>query len=488
MKFQLKKLTIMKTFLQTIICSCLIVFAYAQAPTIKWQHTYGGTGDDEARAIDITSDGGTIIAGYTNSTNGQVTGFHFNFDYWIVKLNSAGSIQWESAFGGSNNDVANDVHQTRDGGYIVAGFSESADGDLNGSGANGEDDFWVLKLDAGGHKQWSKLYGGWADDVAHSIQQTSDGGYIVAGESYSSNVPGHHGADDFMLVKIDSSGNVQWENSYGGSGYEFATRVLQESDGSYMVVGSESSTDGQVTGNRGSSDLWVLHLAANGNMLWQKTYGGSGLDNGYALADAGNGKFFIAAQSYSTDGQVTGNHGNGDFWILKINANGSLLWQKAYGGSDYDQPVSIAKTKDGGCFVTGMERSVNGDVTGNNGNYDFWAVKLKSNGDLMWQKSLGGNQYDEGFGGKQTSDGGFMLSGFTSSSNGEVTSYHGGIADFWVVKLNKSSGTTVFSKPESPAAALRSAPAVNAQSPPPTVPCGTAYWCRADPYWPPTTG
>ena len=436
----------MQTFIKTLAFSCLVTSALAQAPPLKWQHTYGGSGDDEARAIDVTSDGGSIVAGYTNSSDGQVTNYHFNFDFWVVKLNSNGAIQWESAFGGSNSDVANDVHQTKDGGYIVTGFSESGDGDLQGAGAHGEDDLWLLKLDANGNKQWSKLYGGVEDEVGWSVLQTSDGGYVAAGESNSFNIHGAHGADDFYVVKVDSLGNMQWQQAYGGSNNDFGQGIVQESDGSYMVVGGVSSTNKQVTGNHGMNDAWVIHIDGSGNLLWEKTYGGSQADNAYAITSSGDGGFFIANQTYSNNGDVTGYHGNGDFWIIKIDGSGNLKWQKAYGGSDFDLPQSIVRTTDGGCLVTGMERSTDGNVTGNHGNYDFWVVKLKSNGNLQWEEALGGSQYDEGFGGVQNADGTYSVAGFTASDDGQITSNHGGIADFWVVKLKKSGMADVASQ------------------------------------------
>ena len=207
-----------------------------------------------------------------------------------------------------------------------------------------------------------------------------------------------------------------------------------------MVAGGASSNNGQVTGNRGLSDYWILHLDANGNIIWQKTYGGSAGDIAYSIADAGDGGFLIAGQSFSANGQVTGSHGGGDYWIIKIDGSGNLVWQKDYGGSNLDQALSIFKTEDGGCLVTGLEDSNNGDVTRNHGFYDFWILKLKSNGNLQWQEALGGSQDDEAFSGMQTPDGSYILAGFTSSDDGQVTFNHGGNADFWVVKLKRSAG------------------------------------------------
>lgn len=183
-------------FLMLVPCLCL-----CQAPTIQWQKSYGGSDDDQARAIQQTKDGGYIVAGFSNSSNGQVTGHHggFIYDYWVLKLNATGSIQWQKSLGGSEFDIANAVQQTTDGGYIVAGASASNDGNV--TGGHGDEDYWIAKLDINGNIQWQKTLGGSGDDFAQSIQQTRDGGYIVAGssDSFNGNVTGNHGGDDYWV-------------------------------------------------------------------------------------------------------------------------------------------------------------------------------------------------------------------------------------------------------------------------------------------------
>ncbi|HZV11862.1 MAG TPA: hypothetical protein VFA55_01510, partial [Candidatus Kapabacteria bacterium] len=224
---------------------------FAQAPSIQWEHSFGGSDVDRASSIFQTTDGGYIVAGWSASTNGDVTGNHGKDDYWIVKLDGNGAIQWEQSFGGSNNDEASCIRQTTDGGYVVAGQSISADGDATGN--HGLDDYWIVKLSATGSIQWEKSFGGSASDQALCIQQTTDGGYIAAGYSASNDgdVTGNHGGDDYWIIKLDANGTMQWQKSLGGSGDDQAFSIAQTADSGYIVAGYSASNDGDVTGNHG---------------------------------------------------------------------------------------------------------------------------------------------------------------------------------------------------------------------------------------------
>ncbi|HVX28799.1 MAG TPA: hypothetical protein VHB70_20795, partial [Parafilimonas sp.] len=213
---------------------CINIRAQQQTPFLQWQKTYGGNQQEYANSIEQTKDGGYIIAGNTYSkNNGDVTNNHGNSDYWIVKTDAFGNIQWQKSYGGSLNDVANSIQQTTDGGYIVAGYAASNNGDVIGN--HGSADYWVLKLDASGNIQWQKSLGGSDFERANIIQQTVDGGYIVAGFSYSNNgdVTGNHGSADYWIVKLDSTGNIEWQKSLGGSAYEepYLHSIQQTTDG-----------------------------------------------------------------------------------------------------------------------------------------------------------------------------------------------------------------------------------------------------------------
>lgn len=435
----MKAKLLLTSFLLYTSCIC-----FSQAPTIQWQKTYSGSDDDQARAIQQTKDGGYIVAGFSKSTNGQVTGHHGGsvYDYWLVKTDVSGNIQWQKSYGGTNFDIANSVQQTTDGGYIIAGGSSSQNGDITFTGGYRRNDYWIVKTDATGNIIWQKTLGGSGSDVAQSVSQTIDGGYIIAGSSYSTNgdVTGNHGNQDYWIVKLNANGGLVWQKALGGTGSDVATSAQQTADGGYIVCGFTSSNNGNVTGNHGATDYWVVKLNSTGNLLWQKTYGGSSSDDAYSIKQSADGGYFVAGQSSSTDGNVTGNHGSaGDYWVIKLNAAGSLLWQKALGGTDYDIAFNLSLTNDGGCVVAGTARSVDGNITKPRGDYDYWLTKLNSSGTLNWQLSLGGSDYDEAYAVQQTADSGYVVAGFTFSNDGDVTLTHGNY-DFWVVKLKKPSG------------------------------------------------
>ena len=409
-------------------------------PLIEWQKCLGGSSTDRANSIQQTSDGGYIVAGSIESNNGDVTGNHGGWDYWVVKLDSNGNIIWQKSLGGSGIDEAQSIQQTTDGGYIVAGISDSNDGDVTDN--HGYFNYWVVKLDASGNIIWQKSLGGSGIDEAQSIQQTTDGGYIVAGMSSSKNgdVTGNHGGWDYWVVKLDASGNIIWQKSLGGTGEDYTFSIQQTSDTGYIVAGYSDFNDGDVTGNHGNGDYWVVKLDANGNIIWQKSLGGSSWDVANCIQPTGDGGYVVAGVSSSNDGDVTGNHGGWDYWVAKLDANGNIIWQKSLGGSGNDEAKSIQQTTDEGYIVAGVSYSNDGDVTGNHGNGDNWVVKLDANGNIIWQKSLGGSGNDVAQSIQQTTDGWYIVAGMSSSNDGDVTGNHGGW-DYWVVKLKPAASS-----------------------------------------------
>jgi len=414
-------------------------FTYAaveEVPYITWQKCLGGSGLDDGLSIQQTSDGGYIVSGYTGSIDGDVSGNHGDLDFWVVKLSSTGNLQWQKCLGGSSLDDARSIQQTSDGGYVVAGYAHSNDGDVSGNHGNAVD-FWVVKLSSTGSLQWQKCLGGSGWDFAHSIRQTSDGGYIVLGSTGSNDgdVSGNHGNYDLWVVKLSSTGNLQWQKCLGGSGQEEGLSIQQTSDGGYVVAGCAHSNDGDVSGNHGNFDFWVLKLTNTGSLQWQKCLGGSGDDGVGSIQQTSDGGYIVAGYTNSNDGDVSGNHANFDFWVVKLSSTGNLQWQKCLGGSGDDGVGSIQQTSDGGYIVAGVTWSNDGDVSGNHGVLDFWVVKLSSMGSLQWQKCLGGSSLDEAHSIQQTDDGGYIVLGSTGSNDGDVSGNHGD-SDFWVVKLD----------------------------------------------------
>ncbi|GAB6286767.1 MAG: hypothetical protein STSR0009_29700 [Methanoregula sp.] len=344
--------------------------------SLIWQKCLGGLNEDSAQSIQQTSDGGYIIAGHSYSNDSNVTGNHGSADYWVVKLTASGTLDWQKCLGGTSFDDAYSIQQTTDGGYIVAGYTTSKNGDVTDN--HGNSDYWVVKLGSTGTLIWQKCLGGLNDDYAHSIQQTADGGYIVTGNtgSHDGNVTGNHGNWDYWVVKLTEKGTLDWQKCLGGTDSDYAQSVQQTADGGFIVAGYTKSTDGNVDGNHGSIDYWVVKLDRNGNILWQKCLGGTGNDYAHSIQQTADGGFIVAGYTNSNNGNVTGNHGSIDYWVVKLERNGNILWQKCLGGTDDDMGINIQLTEDGGYIVTGLADSNNGDVTGNHGRYDYWVVKL----------------------------------------------------------------------------------------------------------------
>jgi hypothetical protein len=427
-------------FLSNIILN-VAISAHAQAPAVQWQKTLGGTSDDKATSVQQTTDGGYIVGGYTYSTDGIVTSNHGGYDYWVVKLSSTSSLEWQKTLGGTNNDIANSVQKTTDGGYIVAGWSYSLDGDITGN--HGGCDYWVVKLSSIGNIQWQKTLGGSSNDFAYDVKETTDGGFIVAGSTYSidGDVTANQGGYDYWVVKLSSIGNIEWQKALGGTNNDTAHSIQQTSDGGFIVAGTSPSTDGDVMGNHGFYDSWIVKLSSTGSIQWQKALGGTAEDVANYIQQTTDGGYIIAGYTYSTDGNVTGNHGGGDYWVIKLSNTGYLEWQKTLGGTNTDWAFSIQQTTDGGYIVAGQTTSLDGDVTGNHGIRDYWVIKLTSIGNIQWQKALGGTNYDHSLSIQQTIDGGHIVAGWSNSIDGDITSNQGSY-DSWVVKLAPESLST----------------------------------------------
>jgi hypothetical protein len=307
--------------------SYLWVLKLDSSGNVQWQKTYGGTDLDFATSIKQTSDGGYIVAGVAYSFGVG------NGDLWVLKLDPSGNVKWQKTYGKAGGDVATSIEQTSDGGYIVAGATDSF--------GKGFSDLWVLKLDSSGNVQWQKTYGGADWDEASSIEQTSDGGYIVAGETDSFGA----GRDDLWILKLDSSRNVQWQKTYGGAKDDMAKSIWQTSDGGYIVAGMTESF-GDIKG-----DLWVLKLDSSGNVQWQKTYGGAKDDGAISVKQTSDGGYIVAG------GTDSFGKGNEDLWVLKLDSSGNVQWQRTYGGVGFDDSSSIQQTSDGGYIVAGATNS-----------------------------------------------------------------------------------------------------------------------------------
>ncbi|MEI6089883.1 MAG: choice-of-anchor D domain-containing protein [bacterium] len=331
---------------------------------IEWQKKYGGNADDYANCIQQTNDGGYIVAGWVNSEDGDVTKRYFREDCWIVKLEANGSIEWEKSLGGFENDRANSIIQTLDGGYIVAGASESTDQDAIGN--HGDFDYLVVKLSALGDKEWIKLYGGSGNDEAKSIIQTSEGGYLIAGQSQSNDgdVLDSKGKRFVWLVKTNPLGNIEWSKSYGDMDYYNDVSVLQSYDNGF-VMGYNNSKKSSV----------LVKLTQNGDEVWELNKGNyNQIIRSISLTK--DGGYIIAGSSTIDIDETILNYGYGDYWIMKVSPSGFVVWTSSIGGTQRDECYSIKSTYDSGYILAGTTSSDNFDVKENHGGSDIWVVKL----------------------------------------------------------------------------------------------------------------
>ncbi|MBV6484359.1 MAG: hypothetical protein KFKLKKLM_00856 [Flavobacteriales bacterium] len=433
----------MKKQVITITLFLVSFYITAQPPSIEWQKALGGGGPDEASSIQQTTDGGYIVAGRSNS----FTSSNYSSSvFWLIKLTSTGVISWEKVLGGNGYDLATSIQQTTDGGYIVAGYSNSFDGDVTGN--HGNYDYWIVKLTSSGAITWQKSFGGTGDDKAWSIQQTTDGGYIVAGETDSKNgdVTGNTSPENgCWVVKMSNMGVITWQIFFTkGLSYSSGAKSIQQtSDGGFIVAGHAIGMNGPYWSPSvmiGPS-YWVIKLNSSGVIQWEKILGGSSSDYSTSIQQTVDGGYIVAGYSESNDGDVIGNHGGYDYWVVKLTSTGTIVWQKSLGGTGDDGAYSIQQTTDGGFIVAGSNNSIDGDVTVNLGGNDYWVVKLTSTGNIEWQKSLGGTEADAAWSIKQTTDGDYIVAGGTLSSDGDVTG-HTYNSDYWVVKLSSSIGVS----------------------------------------------
>jgi len=404
---------------------------HEKPPTITWQQFLGGSSEDGAYAVQQTDDGGFVVFGFTYSNNGNVSGNHGNNDFWVVKLDSSGSVQWQKCLGGSAEEsgylvevgAKASIQQTNDGGYVIVGFTFSNDGDVSGN--HGSRDVWVVKLNNTGSIMWQRCLGGSNSDCGHSIQQTAEGGYIVAGHTGSNNgdVSGNHGGNDFWVVKLDSSGGIQWQKCLGGSNSEWATSVQQSSDGGYVIAGATDSNDGDVSGNHGGNDFWVVKLDSSGGIQWQKCLGGSNSDHAHSIKQTNDGGYVIVGFTFSNDGDVSGNHGSRDVWVVKLDSSGSVQWQKCLGEYSYlDLAFSVKQTSDNGYVVAGLRASAK------TSGISAILIKLDVSGNSSWQMCLDQSRKNLAFSVQQTNDSGYVVAG-TYETYDEC-------GDLWIIKLH----------------------------------------------------
>ncbi|TXD84616.1 T9SS type A sorting domain-containing protein [Subsaximicrobium wynnwilliamsii] len=362
----------MKTTITLLIFFIGMASVFAQDPAILWQNTIGGSASDEVLSISPTSDGGYILGGesLSNISGDKTEDSNGSWDIWIVKTNETGALEWEKTIGGNNFDGLGSICQTDDGGYLV-----TADSDSNISGdktenSNGSSDYWILKLDATGTIVWQHTYGGGNTDYGPKGLQTIDGGYMVVGSS-NSGVSGDKtdpskGEDDIWVLKLDQNGAIVWQKTIGGNSFDIFSSIAFANDGGYIINTASSSN---ISGNKsenviGSDDYWVINLSAEGNVRWDKTLGGTELDFGVDAIATLDGGFLVGGYSNSP---ISGNKsedpvGDLDYWVVKLDSDGALIWDRTLGRNYDDLLTDIVELEEGSFLITGSSEA---DGTGN---------------------------------------------------------------------------------------------------------------------------
>ncbi len=369
----------------------LLLYAEPQPPDTLWTRTYGGSGDDIGNSVQQTSDDGYIIAGGTYSFGAG------DSDVYLTKIDIAGDELWSQTFGGEGYDLGTSVQQTTDGGYIIAGctFSYGA----------GNRDVYLIKTDANGNESWSQTFGGSANDWGYNVQQTNDGGYIIAGSTQSIGAGGY----DVYLIKTDESGNEQWNETFGESGNDEGYSVQQTTDGGYIIAGL-------IHPNGTSIYVYLIKTDSIGNESWSRTFGGDDNDFGKSVQQTSDDGYIIVGLTDSFGA------GSRDVYLIKTDSNGNDSWTQTYGGSGYDRSMNGQLTTDGGCIISGWTESFGV------GGYDVYLIKTDSNGNESWSVTFGGNDHDYGYSVQQTSDSGYIVAGYTQS-------YGAGGSDVYLIRL-----------------------------------------------------
>jgi|GEM_PF-5465173 len=426
-----------------LACWSLETLAQAYVAPIRWQKALGGSQREEAFDLIATPDGAHVSAGITFSRDGDLAARvelpRGNGDAWVVNVDIAKSIRWQRAFGGPGTDNARAVTLAHGGGYLVVGYSTSPNGDVTirvpEAQNHGQEDLWVFKLDPAGEILWQKLLGGSSFEQAYDVVPSPDGGYLVVGftESSDGDLNMTRGMGDAWLLKLDGSGNVQWQKTYGGSRVDRAFSVTALPEGGYVVAGYTQSNDGTVSGNHGQGDFWVFRIDENGAMQWQKLLGGEGDDfaNAVKKAPFGDGLVAVGGVNSFNSGDVSNSQGGTDGWVVWMNPSGAVLRTRVLGGALFDNFEDLDFVGADRLIVAGRTSSGLGIPQGGRGGTDAWVVHLDPAGTLLYEAALGGSG-DDGANAILHQPGRFVLGGLTTSDDGDVQGHHGN-GDAWVL-------------------------------------------------------
>lgn len=442
-------------------CFCISLFSifsiHTSAQKIEWQQVLGGVHSEYLYDVKSTPDYGFLLAGSSfsaDSGNKSEKG-QGDLDYFLWKMDESGKMEWQKVFGGSGSDYLYSVGMTSEGGYILGGSSDSpVSGDKKEAGF-GNMDFWIIKIDPQGKEEWQITLGAIGNDQLQSIEQTPDGGFIIGGSSDSSPIKDEkgktignkseetRGSYDYWIIKLSAEGEVEWEKTYGGMFADQLKNIIITENG-YLVGGTSNSivSSDKTAENIGMGDFWLIQLKQNGEEIWQKTYGGEGdeilsniiqTEKGFLLTGSSNSKTSETKKASSTNGT--------DFWVIEIDKDGNHIWDNSYDFGQWDVLVSATKSEDNTYLLGGYASTETlGRKTDNKGINDYIALKINHKGEILWSKTIGGKDTDQLKGLTQTRDGGYILAGNSDSKKSDDKDQASiGGNDFWVVKLGEKN-------------------------------------------------
>ena len=404
-------------------------------------NTFGGSKNDTFYSVEKTLDGGYVAAGFTQSNNGDITNkTNESFNFWVAKFSSENIIEWQNNFGGSNDDRAADIIQTSDGNFAVLGYTRSSD--LNVSVNAGSQDFWLIKISNTGNLLWEKTYGFSGADYGTTLLETKNGGFLLTGtlDVTASGGQGNskrneikHAGGDYWAIKTDFSGNLEWSKYFGGSFTDIPLGVVETEENNFIIAGSSDSNDFNISTNKGTYDFWLIKISNTGNLLREKSFGGTEIDEARAISTTNDGNFIVVGDTRSSNNDVATNAGAADVWIVKFSKEGNLIWEKTIGGSNFDVARSISKTQDNGFVIAGSSRSLNNGFS-NNGENDALVLKINSEGEMLWKQIIGGSKIDFLYDAVELNNKSIIAVGESSSANFDILE-NKGFTDALIIQI-----------------------------------------------------
>jgi len=399
--------------------------------TLAWVETFGGSGIDQATSVVATGDGAYMVVGSTYSNDGHFAGLKSttDADYFLMRVRPDGGVDWTKVYGGDDDELATGITKTSDGGYVLVGYSRS-DNCFTGSNG-GFHDYYILKVDGQGNEIWCQNFGYPGSDQAQDIIETREGDLMVTGffDVSASGGQGNddrenagtlHGVGEYWGIKLDADGQFFWKRYFGGSNNDRSYNVMQTNDGGFVLIGASESDDFDITDSKGSYDYWAVKLSVEGDLEWTRSFGGSEIDIAYDIATTLDGNFLIVGDARSNDQDVSTNYGNADIWLVAIDAQGNLIWEKSLGGSMFDSAKDLLPMNNNLYCVTGSSRSNDVDVTTNNGENDAWTVVVDAQGTIIFEVAIGGSSLDFSESAAQGVDGALLIVGNTESNDGYI--------------------------------------------------------------------